>query len=124
MITFKLTISIFLLHAFSFFQNSPNDFQGNWVTTEMDNTSINIYLAKDGYWYGKIIKSDSKEHVGKFLLKKLKYDITKKVLTGELQRPGNGMKVNATLSVNSDGTLKVVGKKLLLSKTVYFSKLN
>ena len=36
----------------------------------------------------------------------------------------SNMTINATLSVNSDGTLKVVGKKLLLSKTVYFSKLN
>ena len=123
MIAFKLTISIFLLHAFSFFQNSANDFQGNWITAEMDNTTVNIYLAKDGYWYGKITNSDSKEHIGKLLLHKLKYDHSKKVLTGELQRPGKGMKVNATLSLNGDGMLKVVGKKLLFSKTVYFSKI-
>ena len=121
---FKLTIGILFFTALSFSQNSANDFQGNWLTSEMENTTINIFLAKDGFWYGKIIKSDTKENIGKMLLNKMKFDKMKNVLEGKLIRPNNGMVVNATISLDGDKKLKMVGKKLFITKTVHWTKVD
>lgn len=118
----KLTISILFFTILSFSQNNVNDFKGNWFTSEMNNTTISIFLLTDGFWYGKIIKSDTKENIGKLLLNKMKFDKTKNVLEGQLNSPSNGMTVNATVSLDGDKKLKVVGKKLLITKTVNWTK--
>lgn len=122
--TFKLTISILLFSILSFPQDSANDFQGNWFTKEWENTTINIFLAKDGFWYGKIIKSDTKENIGKLLLNKLKFNKTKNALVGKLKRPNNRMMVNATLTLQAEDKLTIVGRKLLITKTINFTKAN
>lgn len=118
----KFTISILFFTILSFSQNNVNDFKGNWFTSEMNNTTISIFLLTDGFWYGKIIKSDTEENIGKLLLNKMKFDKTKNVLEGKLNSPSNGMTVNATVSLDGDKKLKVVGKKLLITKTVNWTK--
>jgi|GEM_PF-4583250 len=42
--TFKLAISILLLSILLFSQDSANDFQGNWFTPKMENTTITIQI--------------------------------------------------------------------------------
>ncbi|WP_445908722.1 hypothetical protein [Yeosuana sp.] len=118
----KITISLLLFTIVSFSQSSANDFKGDWFTSEMDNMTITIFLATDGFWYGKIIKSDEKENIGHLLLYKMKFDQEKNTLVGVLKRPDNGMKVNATVSLDGAKKLKVVGKKLLITKTVNWTK--
>ena len=101
----KFTISILFFTILSFSQNNVNDFKGNWFTSEMNNTTISIFLLTDGFWYGKIIKSDTEENIGKLLLNKMKFDKTKNVLEGKLNSPSNGMTVNATVSLDGDTAL-------------------
>jgi hypothetical protein len=118
----KITISILFFTIVSFSQNSANDFKGNWFSSETDNTTITIFSATDGFWYGKIIKSDKKENIGHLLLTKMKFNKEKNTLVGELKRPNNSMTVNATLSLDGDTKLKVVVKKLLITKIVNWTK--
>ncbi|MFH6968800.1 hypothetical protein [Flavobacterium sp. FlaQc-28] len=48
----------------------------------------------------------------------MKFDKEKNTLVGILKRPDNGIKENATVSLDGAKKLKVVGKKLLITKTV------
>lgn len=40
----KFTIIILFFTIVSFSQNSANDFKGNWFISEMNNTTITIFL--------------------------------------------------------------------------------
>lgn len=124
MTLFKLTFSIlfclFVIQIETKAQLIETKISGNWYCEEMDKSTIQVYKEKDGYWYGKIAASDVKSNVGKIILDKFKFNPKENTMTGTMIRPSNGMEINATVSMESDTKLKVVGKKLIVTKTFYW----
>ena len=52
------------------FKTIEKDFIGNWYCADMDKSTIEVYKAKDGFWYTKIIQSEKATNVGKVVLNK------------------------------------------------------
>ncbi|WP_297332968.1 hypothetical protein [Flavobacterium sp.] len=118
----KFLLILIFINCALFAQSSANAFKADWYASEMDNTTITIFQSSDGLWYGKIINSTNKENIGKYLLEKMRYNPSDKSLEGQLKNPENKMVVKATLTLEGNNKLKIVGKKLLFTKTVYFIK--
>ncbi len=117
-ILFLYLVNVLMAHA----QNAEGKIAGDWYNEELDKSTINVYKSTDGLWYAKITKSEDPDKVGKMLLSKVKYDATEKVHTGILTPPTNSMEINATITFTKDGKLKLVGKKLVMTKTYYWTK--
>ncbi|MEM9930979.1 MAG: hypothetical protein AAF840_14250, partial [Bacteroidota bacterium] len=105
--------------AFAF---SQDNITGIWKASEMENSTIQVYQADDGLIYGKIIDSDKKEWIGEVILKKVVYDTSEQKWKGEIKSLQRNMTINATLSLQPDGQLKLVGKKYFMSKTFYWER--
>ncbi|MEM9981597.1 MAG: hypothetical protein AAF734_03805 [Bacteroidota bacterium] len=103
------------------FAQSAEKIAGKWYAEEVDESVIKIYKAKNGHWYGKIIESADEDKVDHLLLDKIVYDEEKKALTSTLKAT-NGMKVKATLTLVDAQTLKIVGRKMLMTKTFIWKK--
>ncbi|MGD1841063.1 MAG: hypothetical protein ACFB0B_09225 [Thermonemataceae bacterium] len=103
------------------FAQSAEKIAGKWYAEEVDKSVIKIYKAKNGHWYGKIIESADEEKVDHLLLDKIVYDEDKEALTSTLKAT-NGMNVKATLTLVDAQTLKIVGRKMLMSKTFIWKK--
>lgn len=78
--------------------------------------------ATDGFWYAKIIKSADSKKVGKIILSKVKFNTPDNNYAGILTPPTNSMEINATITFTTDGKMKLVGKKLFITKTYSFTK--
>jgi uncharacterized protein (DUF2147 family) len=104
---------------------SPNDIIGKW-NNEAPGTSMQmeIFLATDGKYYGKTIRS--KEHPaqeGKITLKALVYDQKTNQYTGSMKVPDGNMELNISLLLVNKDRIKMTGKKLLMSKTFYLARI-
>lgn len=95
---------------------------GNWVATEIENSTIQVYESKDGFLYGKIIASDKKEWIGEIILKKVKYYPKEKVWKGEVYSLLRRFSIDATLSMETSKRLKLVGRKFFMTRTFYWHK--
>ncbi len=96
---------------------------GNWKATEMENSTIKVYKASDGRIYGKIIESERKEWINHIILKQISYHSSKNEWKGQVHNPDLDITVNATITLENPGRLKLVGKKLFISKTFYWDKI-
>jgi uncharacterized protein (DUF2147 family) len=115
---YKFSISFFiLLFAFTTasFAQSSNTIVGQWKSEEKIPKQLEIFLATDNYYYGKAPS-------GKLVFKKLKYTEKDKEYTGSMTPPDMNIIVNVTITQLSDKKLKVVAKKILMSKTIYLTK--
>lgn len=113
--TFALLATI-LFSAGSFSQN-PNDIVGKWKDEKHNSKQLEIYLGKDGLYYGKEVTSD------KIILKQLTYNEKLKNYTGKMSPPEKDITLNVTISFESSTRLKFVAKKFIMSKEIYFVKL-
>ena len=112
-----------LLVSISAFGQKAKEIEGVWKSDDKKKIEIQIYLASDGYYYGKIIQDqDNKNNVGKIILKELKYDNKNNSFSGIMLPPDKDIEANATITFENNKKIKVVAKKLLLSKTIYFTK--
>jgi uncharacterized protein (DUF2147 family) len=118
-----IAISLFLWISNSLFaQNNENDIAGNWYCEEADKTTMKIFKNTDGFWYSTILTSDDKKGIGKNALKKMEYNPIEKQYKGDLYVAGKNLNLSATVSLQPDGKLKIVGKKVIISKTLYWNK--
>lgn len=118
------TISIaILVTLFSNFLFSQDEIKGKWIARDLDNAVIQIYKENNLY-FGKIIKSDIDDYIGKIILKNLKYNDSSKSWEGTIYSPKRKMDINGTLSLESENQLKVVGRKYFLTKTFYWVRKN
>jgi uncharacterized protein (DUF2147 family) len=104
---------------------NEKDILGKWKTDDNANVEAEIYLSKDGLYYGKVIKDNGKNVTnGKIILKKLVYNSKKKSFKGKLSPHDRDMEFNATLTFEGEDKLKVEASKFLVfSKTIYFLKI-
>lgn len=117
-----ITLSALFVALLTYAQTIESKITGNWFCAEMDKSTINIYKATDGYWYAKIIKSVDSKKIGKMILSKVKFNTGNNNYTGTLTPPTNSMEINATVTFTEDGKLKLVEKKLFITKTYLFQK--
>ena len=117
-----LILVLFTFSTVSFAQTTSKSYEGNWFLKDMDNSTINIYKAVDGYWYGKITKSDNTKFVGKLMFSKLVYNSKDNTFKGTITKPSNNTDANATLTFTDINTLTVTAKKYFMTKTFTLKK--
>jgi len=104
-------------------QSDSNNILGNWTALE-ENRQISIYLGRDNRYYGKIINDDSDNSKnGKIILRKLDYDESDKCFKGEIAPPEEDIEINVKVYLVGTDTLKIVAKKFVFTKTLYFQRL-
>ena len=121
----KKVMLLILTVLFVFFinaQNTADKIAGNWYNEDLDKSTINIFKASDGFWYANIIKSADSKKIGKTLLSKIKFNAADNNYTGILTSPTNSMEIKATITLTTNGKLKLVGKKLFITKTYMFTQ--
>lgn len=119
----KKIILLFLLAIstpLAYLAAQENIIEGLWYCEALDKTTMKIFKSADGLWYSTIISSQNAPTVGKNILKKLSYDQKNKEYKGDLYSPSRNMTLAATLTITNDNKLKIVGKKLIISKTFYW----
>lgn len=97
---------------------------GQWKDEKEPDRQMEFYLDKDGLYYAKIINSKNKEMInGQVLVKKLKYDEVSKTFRGFMSPPDANLELNATVTIVTNDKLKIVAKKLVMSKTIHLVRL-
>lgn len=121
-ITLTLT---FLMLTFALMAQNPDKMLGKWLFEEDSKSIVEVYLAKDGMYYGKVISaSEVKLKVGHLLFQKCKYEASSSSLKGIIKPTDTAKGMNVTISLDANGKLKAVAKKFFMSKTLLFSKVN
>lgn len=115
-------ISLMILNSKGFAQQHTSKISGIWYAEEMDQSTIKVYKAKNGFWYAKITQSAESKYVDKVIFEKGKYDTKNQTYAGTMIHPKNDLKIQAKISVVNDQKLKVVGRKMLITKTFYWIK--
>lgn len=102
------------------------DITGKWITEEKDKTAqIEIYLSKDGKYYGKVINNiKNPANNGRIMLKELVYNEKTKTYTGTMLPPDAGIELNVTITLESKDRLKIVARKLVMRKTMYLKRIS
>ncbi len=97
---------------------------GQWKDEKEPDRQMEFYLDKDGLYYAKTINSKKKEMInGQVLIKKLKYDEASKTFKGIMSPPDANLELNATVTIVTDEKLKIVAKKLVMSKTIHLVRI-
>jgi hypothetical protein len=104
---------------------AQNNLLGKWKDEKDDKRVVEIYLAKDGLYYGKVVRlPDTNAKLGHLIFQKCSFDAKTESLKGTMHPPKGNVAIDATIQLDKSGKLKVVGKKFLLTKTLYFIKEN
>ena len=97
---------------------------GQWKDDKEPDRQMEFYLDKDGLYYAKIINSKKKEMINRqVLVKNLKYDEVTKTFKGMMTPPDANLELSATVTMVSNDKLKIVAKKLVMSKTINLIRL-
>ena len=115
-------IGFFFLSTSAFCQTTGS-ITGNWKFEKKDNPlEMEIYLAKDSTYYGKIINDTSKPSKnGTIILKKLKYNKDSQNYKGTMHPHDAVIELDLTVIVIDKDRLKEIAKKLIISRTIYLT---
>lgn len=118
-------IAVFVFVTFFSFGQNAGHIIGHWKSDDKEkDIQMEIYLAKDGYYYGKVINDKSTSSKGgSLILKKLSYITEVKTYKGTMEPPDINGTLNVTVALESVNRLKIVARKLLMSKTIYFFRI-
>lgn len=116
-----IAISALSLMYFQTINQSSNTLVGKWKGENGPKLSVEFYLGTDGAYYGKI--SDPTDlYYGKIIFKKMIYNEKEKKLSGTLTPADKDISLDATINIENSNRIKVVAKKFLITRVVYFSK--
>jgi hypothetical protein len=120
-VSLSLIISLFSLAAFS----QAGAITGNWQAEDKTkDMQMEIYLARDGNYYGKIINDNSKvTKNGTLVLRQLRYNENKQQYNGTIKPPDASLTLNATVTLENTNRIKIVAKKFVMSKTMYLIRI-
>ncbi|MEL6535913.1 MAG: hypothetical protein AAFQ98_10900 [Bacteroidota bacterium] len=113
---------ITLWGAYSHSPTQAQRFAGQWYIEEIDQTTLKIYQASDGFWYGKIIDSAEEDNIGDLLLEKLSYQEEEGTLEGNIIQQFSGITATAILELRAPGTLEMTISKFFMTKTVLMER--
>jgi hypothetical protein len=107
------------------FTQTANQITGVWEADDKSKPlQVEIYLARDGNYYGKVVNDISAPSKnGNLVIESLVYSETSKTYKGTLQPTESRMTLNATVTMEGINRLKMVAKKLLMSKTIYLTRI-
>lgn len=88
---------------------------GKWKGKDKKDLVIEIYKAPDGLFYGK-------NSQGKIVLQQLRYDAKSNDYKGKMTPPNKDITLNLTLIPENSEKIKLIGKNLQITKTIYLSK--
>ncbi len=114
-----------LLLSFSYnslAQNVEEKFIGNWFAEGMQKSNIQVYKSTDGYFYGKIFKSENAKLVDRIIFVKGVINDLEKTLSGTIKTP-EGFDVAGKLFLENNSKLKLIGKKFLITRTYFWTKI-
>jgi uncharacterized protein (DUF2147 family) len=118
------TTVLALFISLSVSAQKEKDILGEWKTDDNANVEAEIFISNDGLFYGKVIQDNGKKVTnGKIILKKFVYDSKSNSFKGKMSPHDRDMEVNATITFESNDKLKVVARKFLFSKTIYFLRI-
>lgn len=118
----KSTILIITLFLFLGSTTNEKKIIGIWQAKDENNRKIEIYQDKGGLYQGKSI-SHSKRQKSSNVIKNLKYDATSKSYKGTMSPPDKDITLNVTITITDNDELKIIAKKLLITKTMFFTRL-
>ncbi len=115
---------VILFFSSACFSQTANAVIGKWQNEEKGKAmQIEIYHAKDGKYYGKIINNNKTSKNGTIAIRGLIFNESTQTYKGTMQPPDADINLNVTVSLENINRLKVVAKKLLLRKTIYLSRI-
>jgi uncharacterized protein (DUF2147 family) len=94
---------------------------GLWVGAERG-IVVELFKEEDGLWWGRNVKADRKEEVGKLMFQKLVFNEVESTWSGTMIKPDDDQKLSVTLKVTSDATMEAVAKVFIFSKTITFKR--
>lgn len=114
-----------LLMCIPLFSQTGNTVVGNWKCEIKDkHIEMEIYLAVDGAYYGKMINDNSTpSNNGTLILEKLKYNKASQAFKGTMHPHDADVDLDATITIIDKDRLKIIAKKLFVSKTVYLARI-
>ncbi len=119
----KLLVAL-LLFTVSITAQTESTIIGKWKGEDKPDMQSEFYLDKDGFYYGKVIKdTDNKGTLGRIILKKFKYNSKTNSFSGKMSPPDRDMELDATITFESNDKLKIVAKKFIMTKTIYFIRI-
>ena len=117
----KLIVIAILFISLKGYSQDADAIVGKWLKANKEDLIIEVYKAGEEY-DGKINWSkDNEKPAGFLMLDNLKYNPkSKKWEGGKIHDPGSSRSYDATVIMNSDGTIEVTGKVLFFkSKRVF-----
>lgn len=93
---------------------------GKWYAEEMDESVIEVKQDTDGSVKGVIIESSNEEYVGKKVIYDCRFDAEDDAYKGKIYSVARKMEIDGTFTLEAADKLKIVGKKLFITKTFYW----
>lgn len=121
----KKVIIILTLMFFSFegiAQSPEQKLLGNWYAEGLSKSTIHIYRDESGVIFGKIIKSEDPDKIGKIPINNFKYDQNKGMFIGRIKPVNKSFELDGEITLVNDTTIKMVGSKLFLTRTFMLKK--
>jgi uncharacterized protein (DUF2147 family) len=119
----KLTFLIAILFSLKGYSQNPDAIIGKWLKANKEDLIIQVYKAGNEY-KGKITWSkDNKKPAGFIMLENLKYNKEDKEWDGgKIRDPHSDRSYNATVKMNPDGTIEVIGGVLFVKVKRVFKR--
>lgn len=116
---------VLITTAILFHQPAIPDISGDWENEDSEKqVQMKIYKASDGLLYGQITDDKTSSTVnGKMILKALRWNEESKTFTGKMQPPHTGIELNITVTQLTNNRMKIVAKKLMMTKTMYLKRI-
>jgi len=111
----KLILVLILLFSMKGYSQDPDVIVGKWIKANKEDLIIEVFKVNDEY-NGKVSWSkDNKKPIGFLMLENLRYNQKSKNWEGgKIHDPNSNRSYDATLAMQSDGTLQVSGNVLFL----------
>jgi hypothetical protein len=100
----------------SFSQGVGSHLDGEWMVADLDNSVVNFYKGADGYWYGKILKSDKALYLNQVIYKGMQPN-GKNYWEGIFTTPKSKMNIATKIFLDNNSQMRFVGKKYFITKT-------
>lgn len=120
----QMTVFAFLFFSAKLFAQTKPNIIGRWVAKDDSYIEMEVYLGPNHLYYTKIVADEKKgEDVGKIMIKNIIYNSKTNSYNGIMNPPDANLELSVTLSLENSDKLKILIKKLFISRTIYFTRI-
>lgn len=107
-------------------QYQQPDLRGEWKgSTERGDIKVKIMQDSDSSYYGIVMEdANNSKNKGKLMLKEVVFNKKEKCYSGKMMPPDIDLQLNVIITQHSPGQLKMVARRLFMSKTILLSRIN